>query len=146
MTKTIGLFLIFLLNLTGCATGTVSIDELNMSLVELHQIATSALPLGKRLESPNGREFYSSYFVVRNGEYKEVEGSSSRGYAIISVLGDRRPYKIEVAVIIETKNSGGEFNKSGYDERLARVISRRIQKILYKRRDDRNIVDDFRIF
>lgn len=146
MIKNLVLLCFFLLNLVSCATRSVSIDELDMSLVELYKIAIEALPLGKRSESINGREFYSVYFTVQKGEYEEARGAATRSYARISVLGDRRPYNIEVAVIVERKNSGGEYTQSGYDTSLARVISRRIQNVLYKRRDDRNIIDDFRVF
>ncbi len=142
-----GVFLFLLgLSMVGCATGTGTIDNLNISLTDLQRIATAALPLGKRAESQNGREFISEYFVVQKGEYVEAAGSSHRHYAKISVLGDRRPYKIDVQVIVERKDSGGEFDQSGYDEGLARVITRRIQKTLHERRDDRNIIDDFRVF
>lgn len=146
MKKIAAQFALLLLTLTGCATSTTAIDELDMSLAELNKIAISALPIGKRIESRNGREFYSAYFTVRKGEYEEAVATAIRNYAVISILGDRRPYKLEVSVIIERKNAGGEFEKVGHDAGLARVLARRIQNTLYKRRDNRNIIDDFRVF
>lgn len=132
--------------LVGCATGASTINDLSMSISDLQRVVTDALPLGKRTESRNGREFYSNYFLVKKGEYEEALSTTKRNFAVITILGDRRPYQIEVVVIIEHRNQSGEFSKVGYDTGLARVITRRIQKTLHERRDNRNIIDDFRVF
>ncbi len=143
------LFLSFLMILvgSGCASrGSVSLDELNASLIDLQRIVTEVLPLGKRKQSENARVFYSSYFLIKKGEYEAAAESLYRNYAEVFILGDRRPYDIEVRVITERRNSDGEYSLIKYDEGLARVISRRIQVALHKRREDRNIIDDFRVF
>jgi hypothetical protein len=143
------LFFPFLMILatSGCASsGSVSIDDLNTSLVDLQRVVTDALPLGKRKQSQNTRVFYSSYFLVKKGEYEAAADHPYRNYAEIFILGDRRPYKIEVRVITEKRERDGEYSLIKYDEGLARVISRRIQMALHKRREDRNIIDDFRVF
>lgn len=137
-----------LLLVTGCAgfSKTQVIRDLNVAMADLQKVVRSALPISKRIESQNSREFYSAYFVYRNGEYEKAENAKVRYTAHISILGDRRPYTIEVEVPVEGRSSTGEYMLIKYDEGHAKVITRRIQKALYERREDRNIIDDFRVF
>ncbi len=122
----------------------MTIPDIDKSLVDLQRIAEESLPVGRRSVSRNAREFYSEYFVEKDGKFESYEKGDTRYYAIIRVLGDRRPYDMDVDVVEEHKHS--RFQKVGSDERLARVIKRRVQKTLYERREDRNIIDDFRPF
>lgn len=131
--------------LVGCA-GKSTIDELSVSLNDLQSVSVGVLPLGQRTVSANGREHTSNYFSVKNGEYESAVNAKTRNYAVITILGDRRPYQLEVIVVVERRTEDGEYYRSGYDEGLARVITRRIQKALHERREDRNIIDDFRVF
>jgi hypothetical protein len=131
----------------GCSTrGSVSIDEVNQSITDLERVVTETLPLGKRAQSQNGREFYSEYFTYKNGEYDDAATKALRRTLHVLILGDRRPYKIEARVIVEVRDSRGEYSLAKYDEGMARVFIRRIQGLLNKRRDDRNVIDDFRVF
>ena len=139
--------LLSLVLVTGCATrGASSIKNLSISIQELQRVATDALPLGKRGQSQNERELTSEYFIEKDGEYESARGSKIRKYAQILILGDRRPYTIEVTVAVEARDAGGEYSLVKYDQGVARVITRRIQNALHKRREDRNIIDDFRVF
>ncbi len=140
-------FFLFVSILSGCGTrGAVYIEDLSIAIHELQRVAIDSLPLGKRGQSANERELYSEYFVEKGGEYVAARGVPTRRYAHITILGDRRPYKIEVQVIVESRGSRGEYSHQKYDEGMARVITRRIQNALHKRREDRNIIDDFRVF
>lgn len=142
----INLFFLGFLFVCGCASA-VRIDTRKVSLNEVVKIVESNLPAGRRSVSSNGRTFLSNYFVRgKEGEFTPANNAPIRHYARIVVLGDRRPYTIEVEVITEKRETGGQYDHFKYDEGLARVISRRIEKQLYQRREDRNIVDDFRIF
>lgn len=141
------LFTLLVFVVTGCVTrGSVSIERLDMAVTDLQRIVVEALPVGKRSQSQNGREFFSEYFIVRSGDYEEAQDSPLRNFAHILILGDRRPYRIDVVVMQEKRTSSGDYRMVKYDEGLARVITRRIQKTLHKRREDRNIIDDFRVF
>jgi len=146
MAKLVVIFVISMI-VNGCATtGRIVIEDLQMSLVDLQQAVIANLPLGQRQLSSNGREYTSQYFIMKQGEFAEAVGTSSRNFAVISILGDRRPYKIEVVVTIESRDASGQYRVVKYDQGMARVISRRLEKALHKRREDRNIIDDFRVF
>ena len=104
------------------------------------------MPLGLRKTSPNGREFYSNYFVVDGRKFKSADKSPIRRYAHILVLGDRRPYNLQILVHVEKGPQGQGFREVGTDQRLAKVIRNRVVQQLNKRREDMNIIDDFRVF
>jgi hypothetical protein len=133
-------------HLVGCATNSARIDDLTIPLNELQRVAQENVPLKVIGKSPNGRELFSDYFVISGGEFEEAEGAGVRHQAVISILGDRRPYSIEVKVIRYRRDKNNVLQQIGQDEGVARVIVRRIQQDLYKRRDNRNVVDDFRVF
>ncbi len=135
-----------ILSIAGCASGTVSIDDLDISISDLQKAVHESLPAKSRGQSASGREFKTVYFVQKKGEFEEVEGGLYRSYASIEIHGDRRPYSIVVQVPVEKRTSEGHYELFKYDEGTARVITRRIQKALHERREDRNIIDDFRAF
>lgn len=127
------------------------IENLDMPIHELQKAVEMNLPGGRRQMSANGREYKSEYFVVANGKIQLAGNASDRFYAHIFILGDRRPYTLHVSVLREHSVKGGEdynrkFETYATDERIAKVITKRIQETLSKRRDDRNIIDDFRVF
>lgn len=62
------------------------------------------------------------------------------------ILGDRRPYDIQVIVNREIMNDNFEFEKVGEDESLANRLADRLTKQLNQSRNNRNIIDDFRSF
>ena len=64
-------------------------------------------------------------------------------------MGDSRPYAVEVFVTREKRVLRGDdftYAVVGHDSRLAKELAARIQEQLSKRREDRNIIDDFRVF
>ena len=142
--KYLGLLLSVIL--VSCATTSEKIEQINRPLSELQKVADQNLPVGRAKVSPNGREFYSVPFIKEKGGFAKATDHQAHYVAVIKVLGDRRPYSISVEVSVQKRQSSGQFRKSGYDQGLARVISRRIQKSLHQRRDNRNIIDDFKVF
>jgi len=127
------------------------IENLDMPIHELQKAVEMNLPGGRRQMSDNGREYKSDYFVITNGKMQLAGNATDRFYAHIFILGDRRPYTLHVSVLREHRVKGGEeynqkFQTYATDERIAKVITQRIQTTLSKRRDDRNIIDDFRVF
>lgn len=107
------------------------------------------MPLGLRKTSPNGREFFSNYFVTEGRKFKPADKLPQRMYAHILVLGDRRPYSMQVIVHREKAVAGRGatgFEDVGTDQGIAKVIRRRVVQQLTKRREDMNIIDDFRVF
>lgn len=137
--------------LPACTTvwGGARVEDLDRPLNDLQRVAARSMPLGLRRTSTNGREFFSKYFLAKSGEFKAAEEGSERRYAQILVLGDRRPYTIQIIVHVErlttTFGSGG-YSEIGQDNELAQVVRRRFLNELHKRREDTNIIDDFRVF
>ncbi len=140
--------------ITGCSilgSGryTVRVTELNHPLQLLQKLVVESLPRGHRTNSPNGREFMSKYYQVIKGSYKDAEDSVDRFYAHVAILGDRRPYVIEIKVLQEERVLQGEsvgYERVGYSLRLAKELEKTIRLRLTKRREDLNIIDDFRAF
>lgn len=137
---------IFVLCVASCSSmGTVKVQGVDLPLTQIQTVVDQALPLGRRDISPNGREFFSNYFLPGGKKIVAAKDSSYRMYAQVKVLGDRRPYNIEVTVHRERKKNS-QYERVGSDERTAKVLAKRIQNELNKRRGDRNIIDDFRVF
>ena len=125
--------------------------DIDQSLIDIQKAVEARLPLGKRTTSPNGREHFSNYFSVVDGRLQPGDHSPERFYAQVLVLGDRRPYTIQVIVHRERRRSQGSslspvYEEVAQDHRLEKIVARRIQHALSKRREDRNIIDDFRVF
>jgi len=142
--------LLTLFAIAGCGTsGGVKINDLDRALLDLQGIAEKSMPLGLRKTSPNGREFFSNYFVTEKRKFKPAEKLPHRMYAHILVLGDRRPYTMQIIVHKEKAATGrgaSGFEDAGMDQGIAKVIRKRVVQQLTKRREDMNIIDDFRVF
>lgn len=141
--------LLFCFALVGCTHGGIRITDLDVPLVDLQKAVVDSLPLGKREVSINGREFFSEYFVVVQNRARPATKLGTRYYAHVYVLGDRRPYIVEGLVRKEVREKGAvgpEYSDAGIDQRLTKVLMRKIKGNLSKRREDRNIIDDFRVF
>lgn len=132
--------------LSSCAMGTIEIDDLDLALADIHSAVRMSMPLGIREQSSNGREYKSEYFIIKKGEYGAAENAPLKYFASAIILGDRRPYTVKVRVEAQRRDEVGHYERAHYDEGIARVIARKIQMHLHKRRDGRNIIDDFRVF
>lgn len=150
----IPLFLLFYFAVSGCATfgnrNAVSISDVDWPLAELRSVAATVLPTGTRAISPNGRELLSRHFILegRSG-YKPAADATERYFAQVLILGDRRPYDIEILVTLERRVlRGNQFTYAfeGYDYKLAKELEVKLRQELTKRREDLNIIDDFRVF
>ena len=135
----------------GCSSrGTLRVSDLDRPLLELQQVAAHSLPLGLKSTSANGREFFSRYFVanLKERKFKPAENSPERRFAQILVLGDRRPYTVQIVVHVERRDTdrAGGYSEVGTDVTAAEVIRRRFSQKLSERREDLNIIDDFRVF
>lgn len=139
----------------GCASllnrnsDAVYMREVEAPLTELRTVIGSVVPVGLRGVSPNGREMFSKHFVITKDRYKAAADALERYYAHITILGDRRPYDIEILVVHEKRvlrDDKFTYIISGHSQDLARELEQNIRKELSKRREDRNIVDDFRVY
>jgi hypothetical protein len=139
----------------GCASigrnrAAVVVEEIDWPIAEIRTVIGQVLPVGVRAMSPNGHEILSRHFVLdRQGRPVPANDAIKRYYTQILILGDRRPYNIEILVTQEERAlRGNQFTYviSGYDTRLAKQLESRLRSELTKRREDRNIIDDFRVY
>ncbi|MEO0336834.1 MAG: hypothetical protein AAF202_10585 [Pseudomonadota bacterium] len=148
--KWISLFAFFFI--TSCASWTsVRIPDVDKPLSSIRRAIKSSLPLGTRSMSQEGKAMESHYFLVGKKKFLRPIGSKTRYYASVLIRGDRRPYSIEISVTKQIKGQRSlqevpAFRDDSTDERLAELIRKRILEQLSKRREDLNIIDDFRVF
>jgi ferredoxin-NADP reductase len=106
----------------------------------------SRMPFGVRNQSENGREFTSGYFSTLSLDEEAAE-KPTREYALVTILGSGRPYSISVKVTREQRlKNSTRYREVGQDKHLAGELADRIKAALAERREDRNVIDDFRAF
>jgi len=99
----------------------------------------------------------SKYFKVTRANLfeaiDEIEISNKkppiaeRAYAEVLILGDRRPYRVDTRVIREKwHRSLKKYVTVGLDKELTHKFAGQIREALANRREDRNVIDDFRAF
>lgn len=110
--------------------------------------AFDRVTIGLRGRSPNGRELVSKYQALGKGadEYDQSGTSKERAYARLRILGDRRPYELQMQVVVEENMGGGEYEVQGYDDEKASRILRKLLETLATRPDNKDFIDDFRSF
>jgi hypothetical protein len=140
----LGMILVWISVLVGCATADVNLEEQNYSLGEIKQVILSVVGDARSL-SQNQRTYLSQYFGPKSDKKFDANKSKRRMYARITILGDRRPYNIAIDVIIEQKN-GSVYEEVGLDTKKAEKFSQEIEDRLHKGIENRNVIDDFRIF
>src|SRR5437868_4344362 len=94
------------------------IKNVDWPLLELQSLVAYMVPTGLRSPSANGREFYSKHFVLDGPKYKLAGDAAERFTATITVLGDSRPYDIEIFVTREKRvlrASGFDYVEVGHD-------------------------------
>ncbi len=128
----------------GCASRGYLIDNQNYSLGELKRIIVGLIG-EPRMISENQRTIYSKYFSRRVDNKFDPERAPERLYAKITILGDRRPYDVEVEVVLEVRE-GKSYTNDGVDEIETNKLGRDVRTRLNQSREDRNVIDDFRAF
>ncbi len=127
----------------GCASG-VTVKDLNRSLIEIKSAIVKVIGDPEKT-SPNNREFTSRYYPPAPDFKFDPMKSKMRLKAKITLLGDRRPYDLQVEVFREVKTSEG-YSDPELDLKYSRDLSLDIRGKLHQSRDDRNFIDDFRPF
>ena len=135
----------FALFLNSCATEQkVEIENLDRSLIELTR-AVKAVMGEPRAISENQREFYSTYFSRVPSDKFDPNKSKERLTARFIILGDRRPYNIEITVFIQRRNENG-YQVAGTDKGLANELRKELKAKLAQGQGGMNVIDDFRAF
>lgn len=138
-------FLATIAFLTGCRTGGVILRETPSSLTETRRVVAGIIGEPRDV-SRNGREMISHYFDKKNKRIEKPDNVKERYFAMITILGDRRPYDIQVEVFVETREDDNEFSSPDRDDDRAAVMAEKIRQSLNQSRDTRNVIDDFRSF
>lgn len=139
------LLFFFVFVVGGCQTRGVMLKETPLNVSETRRVIVSIIG-EPRFLSQNGRELSSQYYDRKQNEIKKMEMARERMFTHITVLGDRRPYDIQVEVLVESRNQEGAFELVGSDDSRAAVIADKLKRALHQSRDKRNVIDDFRSF
>ena len=131
--------------LSACVTEGIYRREVPGSASDVRKAIVSVIG-DPRSTNYNGRELLSR-FHDKEGNYEEpIKSAKERRFTRVSIHGDRRPFDIQVEVVIERKSIEGEFEPAATDDAQANDIADRINKALHQSLDKRNILDDFRAF
>jgi hypothetical protein len=140
------------LMLTACSSGPV-IHDVNQSYNQIRQTLITNLPNGLRGESPNGRELTSGFFtagVLENAVFLDEDKAmtvAERAYAKVIILGERRPYQIEIRVYRQKRDAKRRrYSSPSIDKKASQDLARHFNAALANRREDMNVIDDFRAF
>lgn len=131
--------------LTGCRTGGVILRETPLSVSETRRVVVSVIG-EPRSVSQNGREILSKFYDRKEKAIPRMEMARERFYTHVTILGDRRPYDIQVEVLVEGRNADGAFEVISRDDDRATTIAEKLRQALNQSRDTRNVIDDFRSF
>lgn len=136
--------ILMLPGLWSCSTGGVTLENQNYSLGDLRKAITANIG-DPRSISENQRTFISTYFSPKPDKKFDAQKSKQRAYAKVVVLGERRPYDLDISIIIEERSQVG-YSEIGEDPAQAEQLLESIKKKLHQSIDDRNVIDDFRAF
>jgi len=132
--------------LTSCATTQRPlVRDLMVSYTGLKTVIKNNIPAGVRTESSNGRTMTSHYFLPNDLDSEAGESVVERAFTQITILGSSRPYSLEILAFRERK-TGSQYKSLGQDQKLAAQVTERIRRALADRREERNLLDDFRAF
>ncbi|MEI7973045.1 MAG: hypothetical protein WCH11_01620 [Bdellovibrio sp.] len=129
--------------LSSCQSRGHRIEDVDRSVLDLRRVIESAM--GDSVEiSKNGRVFRSKT-QSRSGSGEDGGEYSERFYDVVTVLGDRRPYRILVQSMSQSRLANG-YSAFRYDSKRSRDFGLVIQMKLSQSRGDKNFIDDFRPF
>jgi hypothetical protein len=140
---------VFLCTTSGC--GNLSSvpyaerDTVNASVVGIVK-AFDRAAIGIRGKSTNGRELVSKYHLPGGDGYDYAGDKPERAYTKLRILGERRPYTLQIQYIIEKRDSKGVYNVIDYDLAKAESILKDLIKYLVTRPGREDFIDDFRPF
>jgi hypothetical protein len=133
-----------LISLLGCQTDGVVLHDTPLNISETRKAIAGVIGQ-PRATSENGREMVSKYYDRKgNNDDVQIKGIKERFSTHIIILGDRRPYDIQVEVVVEVRDHEGKYQVVERDEARAAKVAGEIQKALVQSRDNRNLIDDFR--
>jgi hypothetical protein len=142
MTIQAGLFLFLL---SSCVSTAVKTKDFNRPYGVVRATVQKAMPLGVRSTSRNGRTYESNYFIPRGTWEEDGTEAKERAFARATILGSGRPYTVECWVLRQRKEAGG-YSAPEIDDDLSGRLATKIEEGIANRREDRNMIDDFKPF
>lgn len=136
------LFCLFLFS--GCQTG-VFINDSPGALTDIRKAFVSVLGEPQNT-SRDGRELTSNFHDKRGRNDEALAKAKARYFTMMSILGDRRPYKVKIEVFHEVRVSPQQYEIVGEDLDLAEIMAKKIEETLNQSLKGRNVIDDFRAF
>ena len=138
------LVLVAAMILSACQTG-IFIDESPAAMTDIRK-AFVGLFGEPRSANYNGQILVSQYHDKRSRVDQSLATGKTRYYTQLSILGDRRPYRIKIEVFVEAQVAPQEYEIIGEDMELAQKTADRLQEALHQSLKGRNVIDDFRAF
>jgi len=139
--------------LIACSTGS-KITGFEYPLVSIKAAVEKHLPGPLAVKSQNGRVYQTSAFRLplyyQTRAYNKKGPPVERAYAKILILGDKRPYTLQVKIEIE-ELVGMHKGKPEYviccrHKKYEQDLLKKIKAELVKRKDNQDFIDDFRPF
>ena len=124
--------ILFLLTLAGCQTDGYFINDYPLVLPEIRKAVNVIIGTPKEV-SVNGRELVSEY---HDRKFQPLDSQSAlkfqdRYTTKVVILGSRRPYEINVMVLLERyENQTQSYVYQGVDDDLSRIRAINIKKAL----------------
>lgn len=131
-------------SLVACTSGAGRVPDQNRSLIDIKKVIVSVIGEPRSIVNEQ-RVYLSQYYGRKTDKNFDPLKSKIRQYTRISISGDRRPYDVDVDVIVEQRN-GRVYEEIGTDDREAIAIAKEIKEKLHQGLEDRNVIDDFRVF
>ena len=135
--------------ISGCASKGVIVDEVMLPLNTIKQVVVGALPNGLRDRSQNGRALTSNYYDPYNPLKERFDNARKRSQAEVFILGDHRPYSVQVLVHVERRRrtpKGRVYERVGRDKKAEEALGLRMKLRLSKAKGTRDFIDEFRPF
>ncbi len=121
-----------------------SLEDQNVSVSQIKNAVVSVAGDIRKLEG-GGRIIYTTYFDRSRKILLFNEKPGVRYFSIVRVIGDRRPYDIDVEVVRETLVRG-TYVETGSDEEIATAFSQDLAEKLKIEKTGKSVVDDFKAF
>lgn len=130
--------------ITSCQS-VYTVENINRPVQTIRAAVKEVLPGGLRRVSENGREHDSYYFPTKGSFDADGSTLSPRSYAHMVILGAGRPYGVSIEIFVE-KKQGTTYQKVGLDLKRAQELGKKLKTALANRRDERNVIDEFKPF
>lgn len=130
--------------LVACAGGAGRVSDQNRSLSDIKKVIVAVIGEPRAIISEQ-RVYISQFYGRKSDKNFDPQKSKIRQYTRISISGDRRPYDVDIDVIVEEKD-GRIYEEIGTDDKEALAIAQEIKRKLNQGLEDRNIIDHYRVF